>query len=121
MPGLTDLGFPIVVPDLLGYDGTSKPTDFQAYNSKGMSDDVYELLDSEGFDKIIPVGHDWGSFMASGVYIWRPERCVGLITLNVAYRPPNNDTPYDLDQVLDMTEKIFGMPLFAYWDVFAAG
>lgn len=65
VPALLESGHPLVIPDLLGYDGTDKPTDIQAYNSKGMTDDVYELVDSEGLDKIIPAGHDWGSYFAS--------------------------------------------------------
>lgn len=102
------------MPDLLGYDGTSKPTDMHDYNSKGMTDDVYEIIDAEKFDKIIPVGHDWGSWMAQRLYVYRPERCVGIILLNVAYMPPS-DTPFDLESTLNITEQAFGYPTFAYW------
>ncbi|KAF2184221.1 alpha/beta-hydrolase [Zopfia rhizophila CBS 207.26] len=120
VPALLPLGFPLVIPDMLGYAGTSKPTDPKEYNSKSMSNDLYELVDSECFDKIIPVGHDWGSYMAQRVYLWRPERCVGLIILNVPYMPPDSSMPFNLDTVLDMTEKMYGYPSLAYWDVFAA-
>ena len=120
MPALLSLGHPLVVPDLLGYAGTSKPADHAEYNCKAMSDDLYELIDSENLDKIIPVGHDWGSYMAQRLYLWRPERCAGLILLNVAYLPPNPDMPFDLDAVNNMTEKLYGYPTFAYWEVFAA-
>lgn len=51
--------------------------------------------------------------------MWRPDRMAGLILLNVAYRPPSG--PFDLETALQQTEKLVGMPLFAYWDVFAAG
>lgn len=119
IPALLNLSHPILVPDLLGYDGSSKPTDLKAYNSKGVADDLYDIIDAEGFDKIIPAGHDWGSWIAQRLYIWRPERCKGLILLNVAYMPPH-DEPFDLEASLDMTESAFGYPTFAYWDVFAA-
>lgn len=120
VPALLSLGHPILVPDLLGYDGTSKPTDYREYNSKSMTDDLYELIDSEDINEIIPVGHDWGSYMAQRMYIWRPERCAGLVLLNVAYMPPSPDAAFNLDDILDMTEKYLGYPTLAYWDVSAA-
>lgn len=50
----------IVIPDLLGYGGTSKPTDPKDYEIKGMTDDVMEIFKMEGIEsKIIPMGHDW--------------------------------------------------------------
>lgn len=119
VPALKSLGHPIVVPDMLGYGGTSKPTDPNEYNSKLITQDLYELADAENFDKIIPVGHDWGAYVASRLYIWRPDRCAGLILLSVAYQPPAG-TPFNLAATLDFTEKIFGYPNLAYWELFAA-
>lgn len=71
LPYLLELDFPIVMPDLLGYNGTSKPTDTQAYNSKGMADDLAEVLDHEKIKYVISVGHDWGSYMVS-LPLWFP-------------------------------------------------
>jgi soluble epoxide hydrolase/lipid-phosphate phosphatase len=59
IPYLVDLGYPIVVPDLLGYGGTSKPSDPQAYNSKDMAKDLIDILDNEGYRYAISVRHDW--------------------------------------------------------------
>lgn len=119
VPALLNMGHPLLVPDLLAYNGTSKPTDVDAYNSKGMTDDLYEIIDTEGFEKIIPVGHDWGSWMAQRLHLWQPDRCAGMVLLNVAYMPPS-DQPFDLEATLTLTEQLFGYPTFAYWDVFAA-
>lgn len=117
VPALKPLGHPIIVPDMLGYGGTSKPTDPKEYNSKLLAQDLYETADAEGFGTIIPTGHDWGSFVAARLYMWRPDRCAGLILLNAAYQPPSGSS-FDLAAVLDSTEKIFGYPTLAYWEFF---
>ena len=50
----------IVVPDLLGYGGTSKPTDPQSYEIRGMVNDVMEIIKAEKIEQeIMPLGHDW--------------------------------------------------------------
>ncbi|KAI0146897.1 epoxide hydrolase-like protein [Xylariaceae sp. FL1272] len=120
---LLDSGHPIVAADMLGYDGTSKPTDPHEYRSKALADDLYEVFDAEGLDKIIPVGHDWGSWMAQRLYIWRPERCAGLILLSAPYGPaqvkPNDaPAPFDLQVMNAAAEKAWGYPALAYWQLF---
>jgi pimeloyl-ACP methyl ester carboxylesterase len=52
----------IVAPDCLGYGGTSKPLDTQAYKGKAMSDDIAEILKHEEIEKVIGIGHDWYAF-----------------------------------------------------------
>lgn len=116
VPALLPLGHPIVVPDMLGYDGTSKPKDPKEYSFKCVTRDLYEVADAEGLGTIIPVGHDWGSVMAQRLYIWRPERCAGLVLLNAAYQPPSGNA-FDLAGLLDLTEKRFGYPSSAYWEL----
>jgi soluble epoxide hydrolase/lipid-phosphate phosphatase len=83
-----------------------------------MATDLVELLDHEKIAKVVSVGHDWGSNSAQRVYLWHPERVVGLLTLNVPYMPPSG--PSDLPEALDMMEKHFGAPLLAYWELFTA-
>jgi soluble epoxide hydrolase/lipid-phosphate phosphatase len=117
IPSLLNLPYSVLVPDLLGYNGTSKPTDASLYNSKGMSQDLIEIIDHEKIEKIVSVGHDWGSFMAQRMYLWHPSRVVGLILLNVSYMPPG---PFDLTMANDMTEKFTGLPRLAYWELFTA-
>ena len=47
-----------------------------------------------------------------------PERLASIILLNVAYNPPG--PPFDLEALLEMTEKQLGRSLFAYWQPFTA-
>ena len=53
------LGYGLVVPDLLGYGGTDKPTTPESYRLKLIAKDVVEILDKEGVETAIAVGHDW--------------------------------------------------------------
>jgi|SRR5712675_2086815 len=52
-------GFGLVVPDLLGYGGTDKPLDPKKYVPSGMAQDVIDILDAEGIEKAVAIGHDW--------------------------------------------------------------
>jgi soluble epoxide hydrolase / lipid-phosphate phosphatase len=55
---LSDLGYGVVAPDLLGYGGTDKPAEVTAYSIKRMSDHMAELAKQEKLDKVIVVSHD---------------------------------------------------------------
>ena len=54
-----DVGYGVVAPDLLGYGGTDKPLELEAYNLKKMSGELCDLLDYHGIQKVVAVGHDW--------------------------------------------------------------
>jgi pimeloyl-ACP methyl ester carboxylesterase len=107
-------GYGVVIPDCLGYDGTDKPTDPHAYVLSKQSQDICEILDAEGLDKIVTAGHDFGSTFAQRMYIWHPERCIGMITLNVAYRGKPTG-PMNLDLAKPMFVKQLGYFPMEYW------
>lgn len=52
-------GYGIVAPDLLGYGDTDRPDDVKEYRMKKMAEEVMGILDVEGIDKVVGVGHDW--------------------------------------------------------------
>ena len=54
----SDLGYGLIVPDLLGYGATSKPKEVEAYRLKKMSDEVVGILDAHGIKQEMGVGHD---------------------------------------------------------------
>lgn len=116
---LRSLNHPIIIPDMLGYDGTDKPTDPAEYRWDLMTKDLIEIIDTEKVDKFISIGHDWGSACASRMYNYYPNRVAGLVNLHVSYSPPGR-TPFDLDALNAMTEAAFGYPFFAYWYLFTA-
>lgn len=59
IPFFSELGYGIIVPDLLGYGATDKPKEVEAYQLKKMSQDVVSILDIENTGKVYGVGHDW--------------------------------------------------------------
>jgi pimeloyl-ACP methyl ester carboxylesterase len=52
-------GYGLIVPDLLGYGGTDKPSDPAAYRMKKMAAELVELLDYLTINSVIGIGHDW--------------------------------------------------------------
>lgn len=117
IPYLQYLSYSIVVPDLLGYGETSQPADVQLYNSKGLADDLVEILDFENIKQVISIGHDWGAFLAARIPWFHPERVIGLILLNVAYRPPSE---VDIAKLNEFFEKTTGLPRFTYQEFFTS-
>lgn len=111
---LKDTKHHIIIPDLLGYDGTDKPTDPAEYKWTVMLKDLIEIIDDEKVDKVISIGHDWGSTCASRLYNYYPDRVVGLINHNVAYSTPSRQ-PFSIDAVNQMTTKAYGYGIFWYW------
>lgn len=55
----SDLGYGLIVPDLLGYGGTDKPQSLEAYRGKKMSEEINALLDVHKIPKVLGIGHDW--------------------------------------------------------------
>ncbi|KAF7192006.1 Bifunctional epoxide hydrolase 2 [Pseudocercospora fuligena] len=119
IPQLLQTKCRLVAPDLLGSGGSSKPTDPAAFQIQLMVNDMMEMLKVEGIqDKIIPLGHDWGSYFAQRLYMLNKSKMSGLITLNVSYMAPRAE-PFDLDAMNAQTTKAVGYPIYAYWELFA--
>ncbi|KAF7352473.1 Epoxide hydrolase hydrolase [Mycena venus] len=81
-------GFRVVVPDMLGYGGSSAPIDPAHYTTKRLARDLTELLTALGVARAVVVGHDWGSFAAGRVALWHPDRVLALVLMSVPYTPP---------------------------------
>nr|GAT43166.1 alpha/beta-hydrolase [Mycena chlorophos] len=112
---LEPLGFGIVAPDLLGYGGTDKPTDSKAYVGSGMAQDVVDILDAEGIEKFIAIGHDWGVQVVSRLITYHSDRLLGLALLAVGYLPP---MPVGVDFTAAIKDKL-GYDAYAYQRFFA--
>lgn len=59
VPYFKERGYGLIVPDMLGYGGTDKPTDPVMYTSSKITRDIVDILDAENVDKAIAIGHDW--------------------------------------------------------------
>jgi len=117
VPYLQKLEYPLIIPDLLGYAGTDKPSDPALYNSRDMTKDMIEILNHEKIQTIVSTGHDWGSFFAARMWLWHPQIVVGLIMLNVTYNPPAQE-PFDLDGANEALTQMTRRPRLAYWELF---
>ena len=120
VPLLNSLPNRLIIPDLLGYGGTSKPTAYKEYAFNLMTQDFCDILDNEDVEKCVSVGHDWGAASAQRFYNFHPERVAGLVLMNVAYLAPDKANPPNLDAMNEMTKSIYGFGLYEYWYTFLA-
>jgi pimeloyl-ACP methyl ester carboxylesterase len=61
MPALAER-YTVIAPDLRGYGDSSKPRD--GYDKKTMAEDIYQLVNQLGYERIFLVGHDVGGMVA---------------------------------------------------------
>lgn len=119
VPHFSSLGYPMIIPDLLGFAGSSKPTNPSLYNYRQQANSLAQVLDKEGVKgkRIIPVGHDWGSATSQRFYLYHRDRCIGLCLLSLAYQIPSS-THFALEGANEQTTKQFGYPQWSYWEFF---
>ncbi|KAF5345629.1 hypothetical protein D9758_015161 [Tetrapyrgos nigripes] len=114
-----DKGYGLLVPDMLGYGGTSKPLDPQHYVSSLVTRDIVNILDAEGIDQAVVVSHDWGSKTASRLANYFPERFLAYAFLVVGYTTPDYfATPFE--ERLSLDKAVLGYERFAYWNFMAS-
>ncbi|CDO73788.1 hypothetical protein BN946_scf185015.g117 [Trametes cinnabarina] len=83
-----ELGYRVVVPDMLGYGGTDKPEDEAEYTPRKICNDIAALMDLLQLQRAVIIGHDWGCFMVSRFALWHPNRLLSLI-MQLVERVPN--------------------------------
>ncbi|KAF5372218.1 hypothetical protein D9758_004931 [Tetrapyrgos nigripes] len=112
-------GYGLLVPDMLGYGGTSKPLDPQLYVSSLITKDIIDILDAESIEQVVVIGHDWGSKIASRLANYFPERFLAYAFLVVGYTTPDFfATPFE--EKLRLDKLVLGYQRFAYWDFMAS-
>ncbi|ESK89494.1 epoxide hydrolase [Moniliophthora roreri MCA 2997] len=118
---LEERGYGLIVPDMLGYGGSSKPTDPNAYRHSLIANDLKDILDAERIQQAIVIGHDWGTLATARLVIYHPERVQALGFLTVGYLPPPPPgTKFDLNACNERTKKVFRHEVFGYWEFFSA-
>lgn len=105
-------GHGIIVPDLLGYGHTSKPSHAADYRLKPMSGDIIELLDELDQPSVVGIGHDFGATLLSRAVAYYPKRWSEVVFLSVG--PARLGTPFELDMINDMTKRVLGYELLGY-------
>lgn len=113
----SDSGYGCLAPNLMGYGSTYSPIDSNKYKIKSMIDHLIKLLDYLSLERVIVVGHDWGTRPATRMAIYHPERLYGLILLSVGYHPPRK---FDFQQTLTLSKQALGYESLGYWQFFTA-
>ncbi|KAK2761413.1 putative epoxide hydrolase [Colletotrichum kahawae] len=112
-------GFRLMIPDMLGYAGTSKPWDVSFFNSSAMANDIIEILNQENIANFVSVGHDWGAFMAHRMYLWHPERVNAIVLAAYNYEHVVR-SPSNIDADADEFERQLGWPVKFYYKFLAS-
>ncbi|VDC04350.1 unnamed protein product [Peniophora sp. CBMAI 1063] len=110
-------GYGILIPDMLGYGGTDKPTDPALYVSSGIVRDLIDLLAVEGIGKCVVIGHDWGSFFTSRLVNSHADRFLGFAFVAMGYFPSSPDLSLE-ERGRQVAEKV-GYSVFEYFPLFA--
>ena len=74
--------YTVIAPDLRGFGQSSKPID--GYDKRTVAEDIYQLVQSLGFEKIFLVGHDFGGPTAYAYASAHPEDVRRWVILDVA-------------------------------------
>ncbi|GLB44172.1 putative epoxide hydrolase [Lyophyllum shimeji] len=109
-------GYGLIVPDMLGYGRTDKPTDPAQYVQRLISQDIIDILDAENVQKAIAIGHDWGCATASRLANCHSDRFIAFAFLAVGYVAPTGTKYEDL---LAQSKQLSGSELFGYWSFFS--
>jgi pimeloyl-ACP methyl ester carboxylesterase len=73
--------YTVIAPDLRGLGDSSRP--HTGYDKRTIANDIYELVRSLGFEKILLVGHDWGGPVAYAYACAHPADVRKLVILDV--------------------------------------
>ncbi len=84
IPVLADAGFRVVVPDLIGFGRSDKPTDPETYTYSAHVGWVCELLDGLDLRDVTLFGQDWGGLIGTRVLAERPDRFARAVMSNTA-------------------------------------
>ncbi|KAI0738308.1 alpha/beta-hydrolase [Daedaleopsis nitida] len=110
-------GYGLLIPDTLGYGGTSKPTDYEEFRWKLQARDLMDVLDAEKPELVVGIGHDWGSSLLSSIANDYQDRFAGFVWIALSYIVPGPE-PFDLDKTLEALKQHVGSNVYGYWAFF---
>jgi pimeloyl-ACP methyl ester carboxylesterase len=77
---LTKAGFRVIVPDQIGYGKSSKP--IAPYNFNSQARNTFLILQKEGIDRAMVVGHSMGGMLAARLATQYPKAVERLVIYN---------------------------------------
>lgn len=109
VPALAEAGYRVLVPDMRGYGGSSRPARIEDYDVLTLCGDLVGLLDESGLDDAVFVGHDWGASVVWQLALAHPDRVRAVAGLSV---PPTRRSPVPPVQIL---RKRLGDDFYMCW------
>jgi pimeloyl-ACP methyl ester carboxylesterase len=85
LPVFGALGFRALAPDMRGYGRSSVYPAHGDYAQERVVGDMLALIDAQGRDKAVWVGHDWGTATVWLLAAHHADRCHGVANLCVPY------------------------------------
>ncbi len=79
---LVDAGLRVVVPDLIGFGRSDKPTQVSDYSYQGHVDWMTTFIDALGIDDLTLFCQDWGSLIGLRIVGLEPERFARVVVGN---------------------------------------
>ncbi|PSR87081.1 hypothetical protein PHLCEN_2v5251 [Hermanssonia centrifuga] len=111
-------GYGVIVPDMLGYGNTDKPSDPALYVSSAMSKDLVEILDKENIVQAVAIAHDWGCKAVSRLANYYPDRFIAYAFFAVGFLPPRPGTA-DFGDQLKTEKATYGYELSGFYLFFS--
>lgn len=87
LEALSAAGYHAVAPDQRGYGGTDAPLEREKYTMLHLVGDAVGVVQALEESRVVVIGHDWGSPVASNVALFRPDLVRGVGNLSVPYLP----------------------------------
>lgn len=106
---LAQAGYRVLIPDLRGYGGSSRPAEIEAYDVFTVAADLIGLLDAVGVDDAVFVGHDWGAAVVWNLALAHPERVRAVAGLSVPVAPRSAAPP------IPVLRKRLGEDFYMVW------
>jgi pimeloyl-ACP methyl ester carboxylesterase len=78
-------GYRVLAPDQRGHGWSAAPEGIEEYRMDRLVDDVIGLLDADGADDAVIMGHDWGAWVATATALTHPDRVRGVAMLSTPY------------------------------------
>ncbi|MDH3641267.1 MAG: haloalkane dehalogenase, partial [Gammaproteobacteria bacterium] len=131
IPLLTDAGYRVIAPDLIGFGKSDKPTDRANYTYANHVLWVKGLIESLNLTGMTLIGQDWGGLIGLRLVAENSERFARVVAANTGL-PDAKDIPDEMAPklhemladtpalpLLDMFAKLSGpmedRPQFMYW------
>ncbi|MCH6160039.1 alpha/beta fold hydrolase [Streptomyces marispadix] len=107
LPVLAAAGYRAVAVDVRGYGRSSRPDGVDAYRMLDLVEDSVAVVHALGEESAVIVGHDWGSQIAAGSALVRPDVFHGIALLSVPYAPRGGPRPSDVFSRMGGDEEFY--------------